>query len=446
MASDIETYLKELQAALASAGADPALAQDALFDAEEYLQAAMAVGGKVGRGTATYETRLIAAVQGYGTPEEVAAAYVGVPVSAAPGLVPAAVAPAVTVAEPSFEMAPVMTAAAPPSTAPQVEPELQAAPTVEADAAAGVSDAASRGAAVAAAPIPHFCRKCGLELHPGASFCVGCGTVVEAPPAMDPARAADTTAVREAPVAPLAAAAAAGMPAGTVTPPPYAAGAAAAAAPAAAPGALRQIFGVFADPAVWKALVYMLISLGTGIVYFTIVVTGISMSAGMIVLIVGIPLLLLVLGLVRAMSLFEGRLVEVLLGTRMPRRPRSTPPDMGFFQRIGFWLSDGRTWASMVYMVLMLPLGIAYFTIAVTGLSVGVSLITSPIWAWFGDHTFIINGVVHNWWDYNWFPAWGIPIAMITGVVVLIAMFHVIKWIGRGHATFAKAMLVRLPS
>ncbi len=445
MASDIETYLKELQAALASAGADPALAQDALFDAEEYLQEAMAVGGKVGRGTATYETRLLAAVQGYGTPEEVAAAYVGAPVSTAPGLVAAAVVPAVTVAEPSFEMAPVMTAAAPVVNEPQVEAEGQVVMAAQAAAAEDATDAASRGEAIATAPVSRFCRKCGLELHPGARFCVGCGTVVEAPPAVEPARAADTTAVREMPVAPLAPAAPV-MPAGTVTPPPYAAGAAAAAAPAAAPGALRQIFGVFADPAVWKALVYMLISLGTGIVYFTIVVTGISMSAGMMVLIVGIPLLLLVLGLVRAMSLFEGRLVEVLLGTRMPRRPRSTPPDMGFFQRIGFWLSDGRTWASMVYMVLMLPLGIAYFTIAVTGLSVGVSLITSPIWVWFGDHTFIINGVAHNWWDYHWSPAWGIPIAMIVGVVVLVAMFHVIKWIGRGHATFAKAMLVRLPS
>ena len=40
------------------------------------------------------------------------------------------------------------------------------------------------------------------------------------------------------------------------------------------PSALRQIFGVFVDPAVYKALVYMILSLGTGIAYFTIVVTG----------------------------------------------------------------------------------------------------------------------------------------------------------------------------
>ena len=43
------------------------------------------MGGQSGRGTATDETRLLAAVQGYGTPQEVAAAYVGAPVSTAPG-------------------------------------------------------------------------------------------------------------------------------------------------------------------------------------------------------------------------------------------------------------------------------------------------------------------------------------------------------------------------
>ena len=62
MASDIETYLKELQAALA--GADPALAQDAVFDAEEHLQAELAAGRDFAE-----------IVNDYGTPGEVAAAY-----------------------------------------------------------------------------------------------------------------------------------------------------------------------------------------------------------------------------------------------------------------------------------------------------------------------------------------------------------------------------------
>ena len=114
----------------------------------------------------------------------------------------------------------------------------------------------------------------------------------------------------------------------------------------------------------------MIISLATGIFYFTVVVTMLSTSFGTSILIIGLPLLLLTLGFVRGMALFEGRLVELLLGTRMPRRPRADFP-LPFFQRLWFWLRDGRTWASMVYLVLMLPLGIVYFTLAVTGLALG---------------------------------------------------------------------------
>lgn len=74
--------------------------------------------------------------------------------------------------------------------------------------------------------------------------------------------------------------------------------AAAGAGSAAAPNVWRQIFGVFVDPAAYKALVYMILSLATGITYFTLVVTGVSTAGGMLVLIVGVPLFLLVLGMV----------------------------------------------------------------------------------------------------------------------------------------------------
>jgi hypothetical protein len=215
---------------------------------------------------------------------------------------------------------------------------------------------------------------------------------------------------------------------------------AAAVGTSAPPSAWRQIFGVFADPAVYKAMVYMILSLGTGITYFTIVVTGVSTAGGMLVLIIGLPLFLLVLGIVRAMALLEGRLVEGLLGTRMPRRERAAPPNANIFERMWFWVKDGRTWASMAYMILMLPLGIVYFTVTVTGLAAGIGLIASIVWGWFGDWEFIFEGVAYRWW----FPAWGIPLAVIGGVIVLVGTMHLIRWMGRGHAAFAKSMLVRL--
>jgi uncharacterized membrane protein len=84
-----------------------------------------------------------------------------------------------------------------------------------------------------------------------------------------------------------------------------------------------RFFGIIADPGAWGALFYMFMSLVTGIVYFTVAVTGFSLSAGLMVLIIGLPMALLFLSAVRGISFAEGRIVEALLGQRMPRRPGS---------------------------------------------------------------------------------------------------------------------------
>ena len=97
---------------------------------------------------------------------------------------------------------------------------------------------------------------------------------------------------------------------------------------------------------------------------------------------IGIPLLVLVLGLVRALSFFEGRVVE---GT--PRRPgchagcvpcrrlSAAVGGAGFLDRIEFWLRWPHLGSRWLYMVLMLPLGIVYFTVAVTLLATSLGLI-----------------------------------------------------------------------
>src|SRR6202012_4126680 len=92
-------------------------------------------------------------------------------------------------------------------------------------------------------------------------------------------------------------------------------------------------------------------------------------------LIIGIPFALLFTGSIRALSPIEGRLVEGLLGVRMPRRLAALKQtDETLFPRIKDGLSDSRTWSWMFYFVLMLPLGIAYFVTAVVGLSVSLGM------------------------------------------------------------------------
>src|SRR5438034_547908 len=50
---------------------------------------------------------------------------------------------------------------------------------------------------------------------------------------------------------------------------------------------LARFFAVYQDPRAYTSLFYMLLTLATGIVYFTFVVTGLSLSAGFAVLIIG---------------------------------------------------------------------------------------------------------------------------------------------------------------
>ena len=84
-----------------------------------------------------------------------------------------------------------------------------------------------------------------------------------------------------------------------------------------------RFFGVFADFRVWGAFLYLLFSLATGILYFTWVVTGISLSAGLLVLIIGLPFTCLFILSVRGIGLVEGRIVEAdIQPTRVLQQPR----------------------------------------------------------------------------------------------------------------------------
>jgi uncharacterized membrane protein len=203
--------------------------------------------------------------------------------------------------------------------------------------------------------------------------------------------------------------------------------------------ALGRFFGVAADPRTYASLFYMLLALATGIFYFTWAVTGLSLSIGFAILIIGVPFVLLFLGSVRVLSLVEGRIVEVMLGVRMPRRPTYPQRALPLMERIKLMLTDARTWSTLLYMGLMLPLGIVYFTVAVTGLSVSIALICAPIAYLFGGHA-SWNG------DDGYFyfpPFWAPPLLMLLGIVLLFAMLHLARGIGYAHGQIAKHLLVK---
>lgn len=203
-----------------------------------------------------------------------------------------------------------------------------------------------------------------------------------------------------------------------------------------------RFFGVIGDTRTYGSLFYMLLTMATGTFYFTWVVTGLSMSLGLAVLIIGIPFVILYFGSVRVLSLVEGRIVEVMLGERMPRRPLYGARDKPWMQRIADMFTDPRTWSTQLYFVLMLPLGIVYFTVVTTLLSVALSFIASPLLVLIG--TIDNRWFVGDWWFDNVINLWWqLPLLFVSGVVLLFATLHLARGVGKVHGQFAKHMLVK---
>ena len=209
--------------------------------------------------------------------------------------------------------------------------------------------------------------------------------------------------------------------------------------PAERKSALGRFFGVAADPRAYASLFYMVLALATGVFYFTWVVAGVAMSLGFAILIIGIPFVILFFGSVRVLSLVEGRLVEVMLGERMPRRPLYSVRGRSIWQRIGDMFTDPRSWSTLLYMLLMLPLGIVYFTIAVTLVSTGVSLAASPLALLPGVNMHVWMGGIDLVADAPWL----LPLAAVAGIVLLFLTLHLARGIGRLHGQLAKHLLVK---
>jgi uncharacterized membrane protein len=199
-----------------------------------------------------------------------------------------------------------------------------------------------------------------------------------------------------------------------------------------------RFFGVYTDPRAYLCLLYMLLTLVTGIAYFTFATAGLGLSLGLAILIIGVPFFLLFIGAARIIALAEGRIVETLLGTRMPRRPAYPDRETPFLRRVVEMLKDPRTWGTLLYLLAMLPLGVFYFTFAVVGLVVSIATIFVPVFILLYDAGIVqIDGTV-----VGAPPTAVLPLITIAGVLLLTVTMHLARGIGYLHGQLAKTLLV----
>jgi hypothetical protein len=128
----------------------------------------------------------------------------------------------------------------------------------------------------------------------------------------------------------------------------------------------------------WRALTHHLLGLPLGTAYFTWLITGLSLGVGLVVTLLGIPLLTLVLASVRPLMAGERALAGALLDVRLPPMALAPRGD-GLLRRLAAYWTDGPTWRGVAYLLARFPVGLFTFTVAVTACSTALLLIAAPV-------------------------------------------------------------------
>jgi len=230
---------------------------------------------------------------------------------------------------------------------------------------------------------------------------------------------------------------------------------------------LRDIplIGVWFHPVAWRALAYFgIVSFPLATAYFVWTVTVGSLAIGTVPTIIGIPLIVFLLGSARALSLFEGKVVELFLGVRMPRRTQPVAgvvgdgtTSVGFWRRIWCWLRDVRSWMSLGYLVGNFPVSVAMFVVTFTLSLVSFVLLTLPIVDLFGypightDHEsdmefhFFFSEVKPDTVGDLWLPTGaGIP-SFLAGLLLLTATLWLVRGMGWIYGHVVQAIQVARP-
>ena len=200
---------------------------------------------------------------------------------------------------------------------------------------------------------------------------------------------------------------------------------------------MKWLLGPYRDRRLYAVASYLLLGLPLGIFDFTVVVTGLSVGLGMMVTLVGIPLLVVTLLLVRALATFERQLAWSLLLAPMPRRTPETDAGLGvFWARLRSLLGAKRTWAEVGFLLFRLPLGIVDFTIAVTVVSLMAAGLVVPIVVAAGVHTTIGSWTIDT-------LAESLVYLPVSALFLLVGPRILLGW-GMVTGRIATAMLGRL--
>ncbi|RDG39477.1 sensor histidine kinase, partial [Streptomyces corynorhini] len=148
------------------------------------------------------------------------------------------------------------------------------------------------------------------------------------------------------------------------------------------PRLLPQVLRAPVEGRAWRELGYVLLSLPISTVLFAYAITMISLSAGLLVTFLGVPVLALGLVGCRGFGALERARARELLRVEVAHPEPVRVKKSGLLPWIGAVLRSGASWRQLTYAVLHFPWAVFAFSVAVTFWAVGWALFLYPLWQW----------------------------------------------------------------
>ena len=186
---------------------------------------------------------------------------------------------------------------------------------------------------------------------------------------------------------------------------------------------------------------HLLLDLPFGIVWFVVIVVGLSLGVGLIPLaLVGLVIVAVTVYAGRVIGIVERTRAGALLGVHVdPPPPRSRPADT--WPRIRSYFTDRPGWKGLLYGLIKFPIGIMNFTIVITLWAVAFGGTTFPLWGWAVPSNFGDNHPIHGWLKAGYIAA-----NLIVGVAALIATPHVVRGLAAMDGGLIKGLLSGSPT
>jgi hypothetical protein len=163
---------------------------------------------------------------------------------------------------------------------------------------------------------------------------------------------------------------------------------------------MSWLLGAYAERRTWRVVAYLLLGLPLGVLGFVLLVTGISLGLGLLVTLLGIPVLVVTVLVARTLASFERRLAWSLLDAPMPSGGRlPDEPERGLWRRLRAMLAGARTWWELGFLLLRFPLGLLDFLVVTMTAALAFSGLVQPILVATGVDSDVGSWTIDTFWE-----------------------------------------------